>query len=291
MRQIVLDTETTGLEPGKGHRVIEIGCVELLERRPSGRTFHVFLNPDRAVDEGARAVHGIGDDFLRDKPRFAEIAEEFVAFVEGAEIIAHNASFDAAFLDAELGLAGPGFRTLRDYSPVLDTLQVARQKYPGQQNSLNALCKRLGVDNRHRELHGALVDAYLLADVYLAMTAGQGDLGLAVKMPQASQPSCIPFRRERIIARGAGGRRGNGSAWSPLASDRKGQPRGVRLDAARLERIGRYWRIAGFPVCREPHRYRGWRWSLTAMSGYKGCAAGRSPGSHCGDELYGRCGA
>jgi DNA polymerase-3 subunit epsilon len=191
MRQVVLDTETTGLEPGKGHRVIEIGCVELLERRPSGRTFHVFLNPDRAVDEGARAVHGIGDEFLRDKPRFAEIAEEFLAFVQGAEIIAHNASFDVAFLDAELGLAGPGFRTLRDYSPVLDTLQVARQKYPGQQNSLNALCRRLGVDNRHRELHGALVDAYLLADVYLAMTAGQGDLGLAVKMPQTSQPAVL----------------------------------------------------------------------------------------------------
>jgi DNA polymerase-3 subunit epsilon len=186
MRQVVLDTETTGLEVGKGHRVIEIGCVELLERRPSGRTFHVFLNPQRAVDEGARAVHGITDEFLRDKPRFAEVAAEFLAFVEGAEIIAHNAEFDVGFLNAELALAGAGFRPLREYGMVLDTLQLARERYPGQQNSLNALCKRLGIDNRHRELHGALVDAHLLADVYLAMTAGQGDLGLAVELPQVA---------------------------------------------------------------------------------------------------------
>jgi DNA polymerase-3 subunit epsilon len=186
MRQVVLDTETTGLEAGKGHRIIEIGCVELLERRPSGRTFHVFLNPQRAVDEGARAVHGIGDEFLRDKPRFAEIAAEFLAFVEGAEIIAHNAEFDVGFLNAELALAGAGYRSVREYCEVLDTLQLARERYPGQQNSLNALCKRLGIDNRHRELHGALVDAHLLADVYLAMTAGQGDLGLAVELPRVS---------------------------------------------------------------------------------------------------------
>lgn len=178
MRQIILDTETTGLEVKKGHRVIEIGCVELLERRPSGRTWHTYLNPDRAVDEGARAVHGIDDAFLLDKPRFADIAHEFMAFVDQAEIIAHNAKFDVDFLNAELTLADPSIGILSDHAQILDTLILAREKYPGQQNNLNALCRRLGIDNRHRELHGALVDAYLLADVYLAMTAGQGDLGL-----------------------------------------------------------------------------------------------------------------
>ena len=181
MRQVVLDTETTGLEAKKGHRVIEIGCVELLERRPSGRTFHTFLNPDRAVDEGARAVHGIDDAFLLDKPHFRDIAREFLEFVAGAEIVAHNAGFDVGFLDVELGLVAPELGKLTDHASVLDSLQLAREKFPGQQNSLNALCKRLGIDNRHRELHGALIDAHLLADVYLAMTAGQGDLGLAVE--------------------------------------------------------------------------------------------------------------
>lgn len=182
MKQIVLDTETTGLEVGKGHRVIEIGCVELLERRPSGRTFHCYLNPDRAVDEGARAVHGIGNDFLADKPRFGDVAADFLAFIADAELIAHNAMFDVAFLDNELTLFDPTLPRLRGNARILDTLQLAREKYPGQQNNLNALCRRLGVDVRHRELHGALVDAWLLADVYLAMTAGQGDLGFAVEV-------------------------------------------------------------------------------------------------------------
>ena len=203
MRQVVLDTETTGLEVAKGHRVIEIGCVELLERRPSGRTFHAYLNPERNVDEGARAVHGIGDDFLLDKPRFGEIVAEFLAFVEGAEIIAHNAEFDVGFLDAELARLGPGAASLRELSTILDTLQLAREKFPGQQNNLNALCKRLGIDNRHRELHGALVDAHLLADVYLSMTAGQGDLGLAVEaaeQPQhAVEPGPVAGARLRVI--------------------------------------------------------------------------------------------
>lgn len=179
MRQVVIDTETTGLEVGKGHRVIEIGCVELLERRASGRTFHCYLNPGRPVDEGARAVHGIGDEFLADKPRFGEIAAEFLAFIADAELIAHNAMFDIGFLDNELALHDAGLASLRGHARVLDTLQLAREKYPGQQNNLNALCRRLGVDIRHRELHGALVDAHLLADAYLAMTAGQGDLGFA----------------------------------------------------------------------------------------------------------------
>jgi DNA polymerase-3 subunit epsilon len=179
MRQVVLDTETTGLEVGKGHRVIEIGCIELLERRPTARRFHRYLNPQRAIDEGARAVTGISDDFLLDKPLFGQIAGEFLDFLGEAELIIHNAAFDLAFLDAELVLADLSHRRLGGRHPVLDTLALAREKYPGQKNSLDALCKRLDVDNTHRELHGALLDAELLADVYLAMTAGQGDLGLA----------------------------------------------------------------------------------------------------------------
>ncbi len=186
MRQVVLDTETTGLEVAKGHRVIEIGCIELLERRPSGRRFHAYVNPGRAVDEGARAVHGISDEFLADKPGFASIAEELSAFLADAELVAHNASFDIGFLDNEFALAGSALPRLRERCAVLDTLQLAREKFPGQQNNLNALCRRLGVDIRHRELHGALVDAQLLADVYLAMTAGQGDLGFSAE--QSAQP-------------------------------------------------------------------------------------------------------
>ncbi|MGH8041639.1 MAG: DNA polymerase III subunit epsilon [Rudaea sp.] len=178
MRQIVLDTETTGLEVSKGHRIIEIGGIELAERRSTGRTFHRYLNPQRAIDEGARAVHGISDDFLADKPRFADIAAEFIAFIDGAELVIHNAVFDIAFLDNELELADPQLGRIERYARVLDTLPLAREKYPGQRINLDALCKRLNVDNRHRELHGALLDAQLLTDVYLAMTGGQGDLSL-----------------------------------------------------------------------------------------------------------------
>ena len=177
-RKVVLDTETTGLEVESGHRVIEIGCVELIDRRPSGREFHRYLNPERSIDAGAVAVHGITEEFLRDKPRFAEIAEEFVAFIAGAELLIHNAAFDTAFLDSELRHAGGTFGRVADHAAVVDTLALARQKYPGQKNTLDALCKRLGVDNSHREVHGALLDAHLLADVWVAMTAGQGALGL-----------------------------------------------------------------------------------------------------------------
>lgn len=177
MRQIILDTETTGLEAQRGHRLIEIGCIELVQRRPTGRTFHTYLNPERAIDEGARAVTGIDDDFLLDKPRFADVAAEFLQFVDGTEVIAHNAAFDVGFIDAELARIGAGRFTER--VQVLDTLALAREKFPGQRNSLDALCKRLGVDNSHRELHGALLDANLLADVYLALTSGQGQLGFA----------------------------------------------------------------------------------------------------------------
>lgn len=179
-RKVVLDTETTGLEVERGHRVIEIGCIELVDRRPSGREFHRYLNPDRVIDAGAVAVHGITDEFLRDKPRFAEVAEELVAFIAGAELLIHNAAFDTAFLDGELQRAGGMFGRIADHAVVVDTLALARQKYPGQKNTLDALCKRLGVDNSHREVHGALLDAHLLADVWVAMTAGQGALVLGL---------------------------------------------------------------------------------------------------------------
>ena len=185
MRQIVLDTETTGLEVGKGHRIIEIGCVELAERRPTGRSFHRYFNPQRRIDEGALAVHGIDNEFLADKPRFADVAPELLDFIAGAELVIHNAAFDVAFLNAELALAGIA-GTVGDRAGVLDTLVLAREKYPGQKNNLDALCKRLNVDNRQRELHGAMLDAQLLAEVYLAMTGGQGDLGFAERAVPAT---------------------------------------------------------------------------------------------------------
>jgi DNA polymerase-3 subunit epsilon len=178
LRKVVLDTETTGLEAARGHRVIEIGCVEIIDRQPSGRTFQRYLNPGRANDAGAVAVHGITDEFLRDKPRFAEVAEEFVAFIDGAELLIHNATFDVTFLDAELQLADTRYGCMREHAVVVDTLALAREKYPGQKNTLDALCKRLAIDNSHREVHGALLDAHLLAEVWLAMTAGQGALSL-----------------------------------------------------------------------------------------------------------------
>jgi len=179
MRQVVLDTETTGLEVAKGHRIIEIGCVELSERRPTGRTFHRYLNPQRLIDDGAQAVHGISNEFLSDKPRFAEIAGELLQFIAGAELIIHNAEFDVGFLDAEFVLADATLGRVAQHATVLDTLALAREKYPGQKNNLDALCRRLNVDNRGRDLHGALLDAQLLTEVYLAMTGGQGDLGFA----------------------------------------------------------------------------------------------------------------
>jgi len=178
MRQIILDTETTGLEPELGHRIIEIGCVELLHRRVTGRTFHRYLNPEREIDEGALAVHGISRVELEGKPRFAEIAEELAAFVSGAELVIHNAAFDVAFLDHEFSSLPGERRTVAAMCTVLDTLALARAMHPGQRNNLDALCKRYSIDNSRRELHGALLDAQILADVYLAMTGGQGDLAL-----------------------------------------------------------------------------------------------------------------
>ncbi len=172
MRQVVLDTETTGLEVAQGHRVIEIGCVEILNRRRTDRHYHVYLNPEREIDEAAQEVHGISREMLADKPSFADIMEEFVDFIGGAELIIHNAEFDLGFLDQEIRLAGGSMR-VSDCCPVIDTLLLARQLHPGQRNSLDALCKRYQIDNSGRELHGALLDAQLLADVYLAMTGGQ----------------------------------------------------------------------------------------------------------------------
>jgi DNA polymerase-3 subunit epsilon len=268
MRQIVLDTETTGLEPELGHRIIEIGCVEIVNRRVSGRTFHRYLNPERAIDEGAMAVHGIKRADLDDKPKFAEIADELVGFIADAELVIHNAAFDVAFLDAELArLAGaaravaPAGGSLADCSValagsplgipslaarsrsvatlcrVLDTLALARSMHPGQRNNLDALCKRYSVDNSHRDLHGALLDAQILADVYLAMTGGQVGLALSESTTSVSAandgpvhalvrtatPLCIVMATEEearahesmltIIAKASGGK----CLWQPTA--------------------------------------------------------------------------
>lgn len=179
MRQIVLDTETTGLEVSEGHRVIEIGAVEIIDRRISGQNYHQYINPEREIEDGALEVHGITREFLSDKPRFSEIFEDFLAFVNGDELIIHNAEFDLGFLDAELGLLDTPQPRLSELSQVIDTLEVARDLHPGQRNSLDALCKRYEIDNSQRTLHGALLDAEILADVYLAMTGGQTDLGLS----------------------------------------------------------------------------------------------------------------
>lgn len=174
-RQVILDTETTGLEARDGHRIIEIGCLEIVGRRVTERRLHHYVNPERASDEGALAVHGLTDEFLRDKPRFAEVVDELLAFVDGAEVIIHNASFDCEFLDAELKRLGRG-RFDAHCVKVTDSLKLARELHPGKRNSLDALCERYAVSNAHRTLHGALLDAGLLADVYLAMTRGQDTL-------------------------------------------------------------------------------------------------------------------
>lgn len=186
MRQVILDTETTGLAVEKGHRVVEIGCVELVERRPTGRTFQRYLNPQRPMDRGAQEVTGLSDEFLADKALFADVAEEFVAFIRGAELIIHNASFDIGFLNGELARLEGRYSCMQSMCGVVDSLALARERYPGQRNSLDALCKRLQVESAHRTLHGALLDAQLLVDVYLNLTAGQSDLGLeAVPAPHA----------------------------------------------------------------------------------------------------------
>jgi DNA polymerase-3 subunit epsilon len=178
MRQIILDTETTGLEAELGHRIIEIGCVELLNRRPTGRTFHRYVNPERDIDAAAQGVHGMARAELARESRFVDIADELLAFIADAELVIHNAAFDVGFLDAELARMSGPTRTIGAVARVLDTLALARQLHPGQRNNLDALCKRYGIDNSNRGLHGALLDARLLADVYLAMTGGQAALAL-----------------------------------------------------------------------------------------------------------------
>jgi len=175
-RQIILDTETTGINPQDGHRIIEIGCVEMVKRRLTGNTFHVYLNPERDIDPGAIAVHGISNEFLRDKPLFKDIADEFLNFIQDAELIIHNAPFDVGFLDHELALLAANKLRIADVCPVFDTLAFAQKKHPGQRNSLDALCKRYNADNSPRDLHGALLDAQILANVYLLMTGGQFSL-------------------------------------------------------------------------------------------------------------------
>ena len=176
MRQIILDTETTGLDPARGHRIIEIGCVELVNRRLTGKHYHQYLQPDREVEAGAFEVHGISDKFLEDKPRFSDVVNEFMAFIKGAELIIHNAPFDVSFINAELSSLGQIYGKVIDHCSVVDTLAMARQFHPGQKNNLDALCKRYSIDNSQRDLHGALLDAEILADVYLAMTGGQATL-------------------------------------------------------------------------------------------------------------------
>jgi len=178
MRQIVLDTETTGLEPSKGHRIIEIGCVEIVNRRITENTYHQYIQPDREIDEGAFEVHGISTEFLSDKPRFENIVEDFMAFVNGAELVIHNAPFDVGFIDHELAKLDPVWGKVADHCKITDSLVMARKKHPGQKNNLDALCKRYEVNNSKRELHGALLDAELLAEVYLLMTGGQEALFL-----------------------------------------------------------------------------------------------------------------
>lgn len=184
MRQIILDTETTGLDPRQGHRIIEVAGVEVVNRRLTNRHFHQYINPDREIDEGAQAVHGISSEFLADKPRFADIVDSFLDFIDGAELVIHNAPFDVGFLNAELELLGKSPVTSFCDS-VTDTLKMARDNYPGKRNSLDALCERLEIDNSHRNLHGALLDAELLAEVYLMMTRGQD--GLAMVFEESAQ--------------------------------------------------------------------------------------------------------
>ena len=178
MRQIVLDTETTGLEPSDGHRIIEIGCVELINRRITGNTYHQYIQPDREIDAGAIEVHGITNESLADKPRFTDIAEEFLAFITGAELVIHNAPFDVGFINHEFRLLENRPGTVEDFCTIVDTLTMARRLHPGQRNNLDALCRRYEIDNSQRELHGALLDAEILADVYLMMTGGQASLSL-----------------------------------------------------------------------------------------------------------------
>ena len=199
MRQIVLDTETTGIDPKEGHRIIEIGCVEVVNRRLTGNHFHVYINPGRHIEQEAIEVHGITNEFLADKPTFSQVAQEFVSFIKGAQLVIHNAPFDVGFMDHEFGMEASTKGVITNQiCDVLDTLTLARQMHPGQKNNLDALCKRYGIDNSHRTLHGALLDAEILADVYLLMTGVQTKLKLASSSGTDADSTAI-----RRINRGA----------------------------------------------------------------------------------------
>jgi DNA polymerase-3 subunit epsilon len=198
MRQIVLDTETTGLHARLGDRIVEIGCVELIDRRPSDRGFHCYLNPEREIEEGALRIHGITREFLADKPRFADIADEFLAYIAGAELVIHNAEFDVEFLDAELARIGRP-PLAHHVARIVDTLALARELHPGRKNSLDALCERYGVDHSHRHLHGAQLDARLLADVYLAMTRGQDSLQIELQAAAQANDSAAAVDPSALV--------------------------------------------------------------------------------------------
>lgn len=188
-RQIILDTETTGINPKDGHRIIEIGCVELINRRFTGNNFHVYINPQRIIDAEAVAVHGITNERLKDEPVFAQIAKAFFDYIQGAELVIHNAAFDVGFINHEFSLLRPALPPVEQYCTILDTLLLAREMHPGQKNNLDALCRRYDINNSHRTLHGALLDAEILADVYLMMTGGQVSLNLANEQDNASNNS------------------------------------------------------------------------------------------------------
>lgn len=201
MRQIILDTETTGLSPALGHRIIEVAAVEMVNRRLTGKHFHCYLNPEREIDAGAQQVHGITLEFLQDKPKFAEVAQEFIEFVQGGELIIHNAPFDIGFLNHELSLTSKA-AIASVCAGVIDTLKLAKELHPGQKNNLDALCRRYAVDNSNRTLHGALLDAELLADVYIAMTRGQDSLLIDMNQPVETQidaPSALPKAPLRVV--------------------------------------------------------------------------------------------
>lgn len=198
-RQIVLDTETTGLSPSQGHRLVEIGCLEMVNRKITGNNFHRYINPERPVDEGAVKVHGITDAFLADKPVFSAIAEALFEYLEGAELIIHNAPFDLGFLDAEFGRFEKRMVPMTKHCAIIDTLPMAREAHPGQQNTLDALCRRYQIDNTHRELHGALLDAELLAEVYLRMTGGQKQL--FVESTEKVDESIVQVSSAEILVR------------------------------------------------------------------------------------------
>jgi DNA polymerase-3 subunit epsilon len=232
-RQVILDTETTGLNARLGDRVIEIGCIELLSRRVTDRHFHTYLDPERDIEEGAAKVHGLTREFLADKPKFTEVAKDFVDYISGAELIIHNAAFDVEFLDQELALAG--LKKLADYCPgVIDTLAMARELHPGKKNSLDALCERYAINNSHRTLHGALLDARLLAEVYLALTRGQESLVMDLESPaEAEAVHASIDARKLVVVR---------------ATDEEAAAHEKALDAidkAARERGGSLWRSAG----------------------------------------------